>query len=102
MSSTGMIWSQRKASEQRHICIVTETYPPEINGVAMTLAHLVEGLRTQGYAVSVVHPRRQPSESSSDSRLDCSKVAGRNTAQMWCMWRQRGRLAGRRCALPGA
>jgi glycosyltransferase involved in cell wall biosynthesis len=67
MFTTRAIWSQANFSEQRHICIVTETYPPEINGVAMTLAHLVEGLRTQGYAVSVVHPRRQPSESSSES-----------------------------------
>lgn len=66
MSMTRAIWSQPNASEQRHICIVTETYPPEVNGVAMTLAHLVEGLRTQGHAVSVVRPRRQPSESSSD------------------------------------
>ena len=67
MSMTRAIWSQPNASDQRHICIVTETYPPEVNGVAMTLAHLVEGLRTQGHAVSVVRPRRQPSDSSSDS-----------------------------------
>jgi glycosyltransferase involved in cell wall biosynthesis len=67
MSATRTIWSQPNVSDQRHICIVTETYPPEVNGVAMTLAHLVEGLRTQGYAVSIVHPRRQPSESCRDS-----------------------------------
>ena len=66
MSTTRAIWSYPNASEQRHICIVTETYPPEVNGVAMTLAHLVAGLRTQGHAVSVVRRRRQPSESSSD------------------------------------
>ena len=53
MSATHAFWSQPHASKQRHICIVTETYPPEINGVARTLAHLVEGLRTQGHAVSV-------------------------------------------------
>ena len=67
MSTPRALWSQLNASDQRHICIVTETYPPEVNGVAMTLAHLVEGLRMQGYAVSIVRPRRQPSESSSDS-----------------------------------
>lgn len=44
---------------QRHVCIVTETYSPEINGVALTLAHLVEGLRLQGHAVSVVRPRQR-------------------------------------------
>jgi glycosyltransferase involved in cell wall biosynthesis len=67
MSATRSLWSSPDASEQRHICIVTETYPPEVNGVAMTLSHLVEGLRSQGHAVSVVRPRRQSSDSSSDN-----------------------------------
>jgi glycosyltransferase involved in cell wall biosynthesis len=67
MYATRSIWSQSNASDQRHICIVTETYPPEVNGVALTLAHLVEGLRTQGHAVSVVRPRRQPSDGPSYS-----------------------------------
>jgi hypothetical protein len=40
----------------RHICFVTETYPPEINGVALTLARLVKGLATRGRSVSVVRP----------------------------------------------
>jgi hypothetical protein len=48
MSATRTIRSQLHASEQRHICIVTETYPPEVNGVAMTLAHLIKGLRGRG------------------------------------------------------
>jgi glycosyltransferase involved in cell wall biosynthesis len=39
--------------------VVTETYPPEINGVALTLARLVEGLCQRGHAVSVVRPRQQ-------------------------------------------
>jgi glycosyltransferase involved in cell wall biosynthesis len=51
-------WAGHNVAYQRHICIVTETYPPEINGVALTLAHLVNGLRLQGYAVSVVRPRQ--------------------------------------------
>jgi glycosyltransferase involved in cell wall biosynthesis len=46
------------ASEPRRICVVTETYPPEINGVALTLARLVEGLRARGHLVSVVRPRQ--------------------------------------------
>jgi len=65
MYATRAIWSQLNTSDQRHICIVTETYPPEVNGVAMTLAHLVAGLRMQGHVVSVVRPRQQPSDSSS-------------------------------------
>lgn len=45
-------------SDRRHICVVTETYPPEINGVAITLSRLVNGLRARGNRVSVVHPRQ--------------------------------------------
>ena len=30
------------ATDPRRICLVTETYPPEINGVALTLARLAE------------------------------------------------------------
>jgi glycosyltransferase involved in cell wall biosynthesis len=41
----------------RHVCVVSETFPPDINGVALTLAHLVNGLRVRGHAVSVVRPR---------------------------------------------
>ena len=38
--------------------IVTETYPPEINGVALTVQGLEQGLRDRGNAVSVVRPRQ--------------------------------------------
>jgi glycosyltransferase involved in cell wall biosynthesis len=48
-----------KAGLCRHFCIVTETHPPEINGVALTLAHLIDGLRAQGHRVSIVRPRQQ-------------------------------------------
>ena len=41
-----------------HVAIVSETYPPEINGVSLTLARLAHGLRARGHRVSLVHPRR--------------------------------------------
>src|SRR5262249_44266505 len=44
--------------EVRRIAIVTETYAPEVNGVALTLARLAQELRARGRAVSVVHPGR--------------------------------------------
>jgi glycosyltransferase involved in cell wall biosynthesis len=50
---------RRAVSNQRHICVVTETYPPEVNGVALTLAHLVRGLLAQGHSVSVARPHQQ-------------------------------------------
>lgn len=36
--------------------IVTETYPPEVNGVALTVQSLEHGLRARGHAVSLVRP----------------------------------------------
>jgi len=50
--------SHESESNRRHICIVTETYPPEINGVALTLAHLVNGLLRLGHSVSLIRPRQ--------------------------------------------
>ncbi|GAB3090143.1 glycosyltransferase family 4 protein [Lysobacter terrae] len=43
--------------------IVTETYPPEINGVALTVQGLEQGLRGRGHEVTLVRPR-QVSESA--------------------------------------
>jgi glycosyltransferase involved in cell wall biosynthesis len=40
------------------VAIVTETYPPEVNGVSMTLARLVEGLRMRHHDVQLVRPRQ--------------------------------------------
>ena len=40
------------------IACVTETYPPEINGVALTVARLVQGLRARQHCVRVVRPRQ--------------------------------------------
>lgn len=38
--------------------IVTETYPPEVNGVALTVQGLEQGLRARGHEVSVIRPRQ--------------------------------------------
>jgi glycosyltransferase involved in cell wall biosynthesis len=54
------------ARDQPHqIWVVTETYRPEINGVALTLTRLVRGLRARGHTVTVVRPR-QPVERAID------------------------------------
>ncbi len=34
--------------------IITETYPPEVNGVALTVQGLELGLRERGHAVELV------------------------------------------------
>jgi UDP-2,3-diacylglucosamine pyrophosphatase LpxH/glycosyltransferase involved in cell wall biosynthesis len=38
-----------------HIEIVTDTFAPDVNGVAMTLGRLTEGLRRRGHQVHVTH-----------------------------------------------
>jgi glycosyltransferase involved in cell wall biosynthesis len=71
--------SQTHNFNQQHICVVTETYPPEINGVAITLSRLVSGLRARGNRVSVVHPRQrdyQSPDGTQDSDLDDVQVRG--------------------------
>jgi len=40
------------------LTIVTETFPPEINGVAMTFGHIARELGRRGHQVTVCHPRR--------------------------------------------
>lgn len=41
------------------LLLVTETYPPELNGVAMTLSRLVRGLRERGHWVGLARPRQE-------------------------------------------
>jgi hypothetical protein len=50
-----------------HICFVTETYAPEINGVALTLARLVKGLAGRGSKISIVRPYQQAFDSMATS-----------------------------------
>ena len=40
------------------VAIVTETYSPEINGVALTVAGLAQGLAAAGHDVQLVRPRQ--------------------------------------------
>lgn len=40
------------------LAVVTETYPPEINGVALSLARFVEGLRERNHEIQLIRPRQ--------------------------------------------
>ncbi|MFV3317132.1 glycosyltransferase family 4 protein [Pseudomonas sp. NY15374] len=55
------------------ITLVSETFPPEINGVANTLGRLSEGLRVRGHQVEVVRPRQASDApgNSDDTLLLC-------------------------------
>lgn len=68
---TTTLWVMTTAS--LHITLITETFPPEINGVANTLGRLCEGLRARGHQVELVRPRQGADQSrpSDDALLLC-------------------------------
>jgi glycosyltransferase involved in cell wall biosynthesis len=43
--------------KQLRIAFVTETYPPDVNGVAKTLQRIVEGLQALGHEIWLVRPK---------------------------------------------
>ncbi|CAM3764776.1 GDP-mannose-dependent alpha-mannosyltransferase [Pseudomonas reidholzensis] len=55
------------------ITLVSETFPPEINGVANTLGRLSDGLRQRGHQVEIVRPRQagDTAELESDQLMLC-------------------------------
>ena len=50
------------ARKPLQIAVVTETYLPEINGVAMTLGHFVAGLHRRAHEVQLVRPRQDSAD----------------------------------------
>jgi glycosyltransferase involved in cell wall biosynthesis len=59
------------------IALVTETYPPDINGVAHTVSKIVEGLRARGHELMLVRPRHHSdTEAAADSRYQEVLVRG--------------------------
>jgi glycosyltransferase involved in cell wall biosynthesis len=46
------------ARRSLRVAMVTETWPPEVNGVALTVARLVAGLREGNHTVQLVRPRQ--------------------------------------------
>ena len=68
---TATLWVMTTAS--LHITLITETFPPEINGVANTLGRLCDGLRARGHQVELVRPRQSADQnrSSDDELLLC-------------------------------
>ena len=52
-----------------HIALITETYAPQVNGVAHTLSRLSDGLRGLGHRIEVVRPRQPDEQQSPDQDL---------------------------------
>lgn len=57
------------SSRKLRVAMVTETYPPEINGVAMTMGRIVAGLQERGHAVQLIRPRQHAADQPVDQPL---------------------------------
>ena len=49
------------------VAVVTETYPPEVNGVAATVSRIVEGLHSRGHLLQVLRPHQGESDGVPDA-----------------------------------
>ncbi len=50
--------NQNPTTPALNIALVTETYLPEVNGVAITIGRMVHGLRERGHRIHVIRPRQ--------------------------------------------
>jgi glycosyltransferase involved in cell wall biosynthesis len=55
------------AHRSLRVAFVTETYPPEINGVALTIARVVEGLHRRNHDVQLIRPRQALCDDTDDT-----------------------------------
>ena len=50
------------ARRSLRLAVVTETYPPEVNGVALSLSRFVEGLHERNHEIQLIRPRQAHAE----------------------------------------
>lgn len=66
-----------RARRQLRIAVVTETYPPEVNGVAMSAGRFVEGLLRIGHCIQLVRPRQGTDDApAAEANLHAMLVRG--------------------------
>jgi glycosyltransferase involved in cell wall biosynthesis len=82
------------------ITLVSETFPPEINGVANTLGRLSDGLRQHGHQVEIIRPRQADDSAAQedDNLLLCKgwplpgypglQWGGVSVHKLWRRWRR--------------
>ena len=63
-------------STPMRLTLVTETYPPDVNGVAMTLEQLTRGMARRGHDVTVVRPDPHEAYEPSHARITLDHVKG--------------------------
>lgn len=112
------------AQRSLRIALVTETYPPEVNGVALTLQRIVEELHAHHHDIQLVRPRQTVEDMALRAdrfhevlmrgfpipRYPEMKMGVPSKKALVALWSRRrltwstsppkGRWAGRRCRLP--
>ncbi len=59
MDSGQIICQQLPAARKTlRVAVVTETYPPEVNGVAMTISRMIAGLQQRDHQIQLIRPRQ--------------------------------------------
>lgn len=65
------------SSARLNIALVTETYLPEVNGVAITIGRMVHGLRQHGHHIHMVRPRQHKQDvAAKEDSYEETLVAG--------------------------
>lgn len=67
MTKTDFKLPQRTNARTLRIALVTETYAPEVNGVAMTLSRMVQGLLARGHQIQIIRPRQSRNDDADQS-----------------------------------
>ncbi|WP_332673341.1 glycosyltransferase family 4 protein [Aromatoleum sp.] len=66
MKALDFMTEERGRQPSLRIAVVTETWSPEVNGVAMTLGRTVDGLVARGHRVQLVRPRQTRGDHAAD------------------------------------
>jgi len=64
-------------AQSLYIGLITETFPPEVNGVAMSLGRLLDGLTESGHNLQLIRPRQHSRDlPGRDGRLSVVTLPG--------------------------
>lgn len=66
MRSMGTLNETIQVPPALKIALVTETYLPEVNGVAITIGRMVLGLRQRGHQIHIVRPRQHKQDAAQE------------------------------------
>lgn len=72
-----LLFHPPRATPALRVAVVTETYPPEVNGVAMTARRMVQGLISRYHQVQLIRPRQgEEDQAISNASFDEVLVRG--------------------------